>query len=271
MFRQARHFLLKHLNGHPLWRKLPVRVWGNVIHPPTGDRWLALVLHRLSLMGREDRALLQARVRPGMRVADIGANQGLYTLLLSRLVGTEGRVWAFEPDDVLFAALERNLAVNGVTNVLASHRALGSAPGAMTLYRSLLNSGDNRLADSGREHAHAAVQVSVDPLDRLLAGERLDFIKMDVQGWEMEVLRGMSRLLDDPRNERLEIHLEFWPKGLREAGSDPREPLDYLAGRGFAIYRHGSEALVPVEDFSSLTRPEPAHAYINLCARRPAV
>ena len=265
-----RHALLRLLNEHPLWRRLPVRVWGSVLRAPTGDRWLALVLHRLGWMGREDRAFLRTRVRPGMRVADIGANQGIYTLLLARLVGAGGSVRAFEPDDVLFAALSRNLAVNGAANVIPHHRALGSRGGVMTLYRSLVNSGDNRLSDSGRAHAHAAVEVTVARLDDLLVdGERLDFIKMDVQGWEMEALRGMTRVLDDPRYRELEIHLEYWPKGLREAGSDPREPLDYLTARGFTIYRPAGEMMTAVEDFDALTRPKPAHAYFNLCARRP--
>ena len=261
--------LIRRFNEHGLWRHWALDVWGRKVRPPTFDRWLALALHRCSLMGRDDLAFLRAHVRSGMRVVDIGANQGLYTLLFSGLVGEMGQVWAFEPDDVLFAALEQNLAANDATNVRALHRALGAASGTMTLYRSLLNSGDNRLAAAGRDRAHVAVEVAVEPVENLLAGERVDFIKMDVQGWEMEVFRGMGQLLDDPRNMGLGIYFEYWPRGLRDAGSDPLAPLEFLAGRGFSIYQPTGGALGErVNDFAGLARPAKPNAYTNLYARR---
>lgn len=261
--------LIRRFNEHGLWRRRALHVWGRTLRPPTFDRWLALALHRASLMGRDDLAFLRAHVRPGMRVIDIGANQGLYTLLFSGLVGEAGTVWAFEPDDVLFASLEENLAANAATNVRALHRALGAASGTMTLYRSLLNSGDNRLAAAGRDRAHVPVEVAVEPLENLLAGGRVDFIKMDVQGWEMEVFRGMGRLLDDPVNANLGIYFEYWPRGLRDAGSEPSAPLELLAGRGFSIYRPtGGRLGERIENLAGLARPAQPDAYINLYARR---
>lgn len=261
--------LVRRCNEHGFWRRRALRVWGRTVRPPTFDRWLALVLHRCSLMGRDDLAFLRAHVRPGMHVVDVGANQGLYTLLFSELAGDAGKVWAFEPDDVLFASLEENLAANRAGNVRALHRALGAAPGTMTLYRSLLNSGDNRLAAAGRDRAHVAVEVAVEPLEDLLAGERVDFIKLDVQGWEMEVFRGMGRLLDDPGNARMEIYFEHWPQGLRDAGSDPLALLEFLVGRGFSLYQPtGGKMGERIRDFSGLARPAKPNAYINLYARR---
>src|SRR5258708_27788033 len=93
--------LLSWFNLLPFWKRT-VRVWGLELRSVSFDRLLYLFLHRLGWMGREEKAFLEQRIRPGMHVVDVGANLGLYTLLLSRLVGESGTVVAFEPDPELF-------------------------------------------------------------------------------------------------------------------------------------------------------------------------
>ena len=221
-------------------------------------------------MGVADRRFLQSAVKPGMTVVDIGANQGIYALLFANLVGAQGRVLAFEPDDLLHDALVENVRANQANHVTAHHLALGSQPCHMTLYRSLLNSGDNRLAS---RHASGgpreAVQVRVARLDDVLAGERIDFIKMDVQGWEMEALRGMQGLLDAAVNAEIGIYFEYFPQGLRDAGSEPLEMLAFLRNNGFTLHSFpGGKAATPVVDLEGFARSLPAKAYVNLYAVR---
>ncbi len=262
--------LLRWINLHPLWGRGRTRVWGSRLRAPTFDRWLALQLHRARLMGTADRRFLETHIKPGMTVVDIGANQGLYTLFFARLAGAGGRVMAFEPDDMLHAALADNVAFNGAESVRTYPVALGAKRDTMTLYRSLLNSGDNRLASKAagggpREEVH----VQIERLDEMLSGERIDFVKMDVQGWEMEVFRGMQGLLDAPANAHLAIYFEFWPQGLRDAGSEPSEPLNFLLGNGFAIHSlSGNQAFHDVVEVEEFVRSVPGDTYINLYARR---
>ena len=268
--RRLIHLLLRWFNLHPVWQVPTTRVWGLKLRVPTADRWLALRLHQLRLMGVDDAKFLRAHVRPGMHVVDIGANQGLYSLLLARLTGEHGSVAAFEPDDLLYRALERNVALNGAANVQTRHAALGSAAGTMVLHRSLLNSGDNRLsASAGEAGLREGVTIRVERLDQALAGRRVDFIKMDVQGWEMEVFRGMQGLLDDPQNAAMTVYFEFWPRGLRDAGSEAMAPVDFLTGNGFAIYhpRRG-ELGSEVKDLPAVIAGLKGDAYTNLCAVR---
>ena len=262
---------LRWINLHPFWRRGRTLVWQSRLRAPTFDRWLALRLHRAGLMGVADRRFLESRIKPGMTVVDIGANQGLYTLLFARLTGTDGTVLAFEPDELLHAALEENLAFNQARNVRAFHLALGSRRDTLTLYRSMLNSGDNRLASkSALGGLREAVQVQIERLDQVLAGEHIDFVKMDVQGWEMEVFRGMQELLDAPANANLTIYFEYWPQGLRDAGSEPSDLLTFLAEQGFTIYTlKGSETGVAILDPGEFYRTVRDHAYINLYAERP--
>ena len=135
------------LNFLPLWAR-DVEVWGNRVTATSLDRLVNLHLHHFGIRGQEEKRFLERHIRPGMRVADIGANQGLYTLLISRIVGTGGHVHAFEPDASLFASLTRNCGQNGARNIELHNVALGQTPGTLKLYRSQVNSGDNRLARS---------------------------------------------------------------------------------------------------------------------------
>ena len=266
--------LLRWINLHPWWRRGRTPVWGSRLRAPTFDRRLALVLHRFGLMGVADRKFLSAHVKPGMTVVDIGANQGLYTLLFARLAGPGGRVLAFEPDDLLHGALAANVEFNRADRVTLYPVALGSKRGEMTLYRSLLNSGDNRLAARSAEGSgpRDTVQVRIERLDEVLGGEAIDFIKMDVQGWEMEVFRGMQALLDSPANATLAIYFEYWPQGLRDAGSEPEEPLEFLANNGFTVHSlAGHETGAAVDDPAAFVRSVPADAYVNLYATRSRV
>lgn len=205
-----------------------------------------------------------------MTVVDIGANQGLYSLLFSSLAGGGGRVLAFEPDDMLFAALAANIAANAASNIRTFHFALGSQSGTKTLFRSLLNSGDNRLAQNARsETTREAVEIRVERLDQLLATETVDFIKMDVQGWEMEVFRGMERLLAAPNCHAMSIYFEYWPKGLRDAGTEATEPLEFLARHGFAVYQpNGQKGEQRIQDFAAFASSIKGNAYLNLYAVR---
>ena len=139
-------------------------------------------------------------------------------------------MFAFEPDPHLFACLRENLECAGVTNVEAHHCALGSAPGKLSLAWDGLNSGDTHLS---REAQLGAAQVEVARLDTVLAGKRVDFFKLDVQGWELEVLRGMTGLF--AANPALKLFVEYWPGGLRRAGTEPAELLAFFNEHGWEL------------------------------------
>lgn len=261
--------LIRWFNFLPVWRWGRVGVWGLSLRAPTFDRWLCLSLHRFGMMGRADRAFLLTHVRPGMTVVDVGANQGLYTLLFAQRVGPTGRVIAFEPDDMLHAAAKENISHHHASNVHLHHCALGSTVGSMTLYRSLLNSGDNRLTPNSRENGpRQEIQVRVETLDGMLAGQRVDFIKIDVQGWEMEVFRGMERLLDDPRNADTAIFFEYWPQGLIDAGDDRMEPLTFLTRKKFTLFQVIDARLEAITDVIEFAGKVEAGTYRNLYAIR---
>src|SRR4051812_23569734 len=255
---------LEALNRAPWW-KISVATWGGRFQPPSADRLAYLWLHKLGIMG-SDRALLEAQVQPGMVVADIGANVGLYTYLLAQCVGERGLVYSFEPNPALFGSLETNCRTNGVANVRLHNVALGAQDDMLILARARFNSGDSRLSSSDGLPPAGGVSVPVRPLDSLLAGRPLDFVKIDVQGWELEVFKGMRGLLAGSRPMR--IYFEFWPAGLRRAGSEPAELLAFLRLQGFRLYRTEQQTLTPLQDDDDLEGSLKGTKWTNLVAIR---
>jgi FkbM family methyltransferase len=258
--------VLAAFNRLPLWRR-HLSVWGFSLRAPTFDRWLYLILHRLDRMGREERTLLPYLVRPGMHVADVGSNLGLYTLEIARLVGSQGRVYAFEPDALMLAALRDNLAANHATQVEVFACAIGAEAGQVILQRSAFNSGDNRLGAATGTALHSEqVGVPVLPLHQALAGRRVDFIKMDVQGWEGAALQGLGPLL--AANPDLQIYFEFWPHGLVRAGTSIDSLARLLRGFELEVYTVSPDGSARPADLAAVARTLPGQAYTNLLARR---
>jgi FkbM family methyltransferase len=225
--------LVAGFNTLSLWRG-ECRVWGQRMVATSFERWLYLRMHRWKRMGVEEHGALARLVRPGMTIIDVGGNLGLYTVLLSRLSGPRGKVYSFEPDPDLFAQLMNNCARNACTNIVAYNLAVGSGPGHLTLQKLILNTGDNHLGSAGRQPFRTSVITEVVALDDFLPGVTPDLVKIDVQGWEYHVLRGMERMLR--QSEHTELCLEIWPQGLRRADTRVESLAEFLWGLGYHLY-----------------------------------
>ena len=251
-------------NTLPLWRT-PCRVWDQPMASGSFDRWLYLQLHRFGLMGRSERAALSRLIRPGMTVVDVGANLGLYTVLLARLVGPTGRVLAFEPDPDLFALLKASCQRDGLAHVEAHNIALGSRRDRLVLKKMAFNSGDNHLGAGGGTVFRHTVTVDVVALDEIEPGLHPDVLKIDVQGWELEVLRGASHLLETAPN--CEVLLEFWPAGCRRAGYEPAALLEFFYQRGYSLWRPGETEPLSTNALAKLTADCSGLKHADLIAR----
>jgi FkbM family methyltransferase len=221
---------LMSINRLQIWRQR-VSLWGNIFVPPTLDRLAALWLHQRGMLGVREKLFLERFIQPGMIVADVGANQGIFTLLCAGSVGS-GTVFAFEPEPVLFDSLQRNIKRNGIENVRAFPKAAASTRSRAKLVKSGLNSGDNRIV-SDKKGRDQLVEIETIPLDDLLGDHQVNLLKIDTQGYELQVLRGCTKLLE--RNPEICILLEFWPFGLVEHFTRPEELLSFLGSRGFAV------------------------------------
>ncbi|MBX4976099.1 FkbM family methyltransferase [Rhizobium lentis] len=216
-----------------------------------------------SCSDRTERALLRELVRPGMTIVDVGANIGVYTRFLSGLVGSRGIVHAFEPAPANYHRLRENL--RNVANVQLNHAAVGERSGAIKLFMSDELNVDHRTFDSG--DGRRAISVPVMSLDQYFpSGTRVDLIKIDVQGYELSVLRGAERVLQE--NVNIKILMEYWPYGLSKAGVDAAALLTFIDRLDLEIQMIRGAALHNFD--GAHVDPQDARQYCNLIlSRRP--
>ena len=177
--------------------------------------------------------VLRRLVRPGMAVADVGANIGLLTLVMAWATGPTGRVLAFEPEAVPRANLEKMKHLNGLSWVEVRDQAVGAAAGRLTFHVSDIIGHSSLYALPESEGART-IEVEVVRLDAVAPGGRLDVVKIDVEGAELDVLAGMSGLI--ARNKDLAVVAEFGPEHLTRVGQTPAQWFKAFADAGFKAY-----------------------------------
>ena len=171
---------------------------------------------------------LKSVLRPGDTFVDVGANIGYFSRLGSRLTGQCGRVVAIEPSPDAITLLERN--TQGLGNVVIQQCAVSDHPGIQEF--SIKREGDtSHLGDDPR--ADSQIEVVVRTLDALFLEDSADVIKIDVEGHEMEVLRGAQRLIE--RDSPL-LYFEYIDLYARERGIAVQAFEDYLQPFGYKLY-----------------------------------
>ncbi|MEI5135818.1 FkbM family methyltransferase [Streptomyces libani] len=182
---------------------------------------------------------LQRRLRPGDTYIDVGANVGYFSLLASQLVGEEGRVVAIEASPTFHARVLQHAEINGCSNLRTVNAAVADERKTVTLIlASSSNMGAASIVPYGGP-AESTLDVEAYPLPQLLdaddiAGARV--IKIDVEGAEGAVIRGLAPVLDKLRPDA-EITVEVTPERMEALGESPGELLTTMREHGFHVYR----------------------------------
>ena len=160
-------------------------------------------------------AYLRPRIQAGHTCVDVGAHVGFYALQMALWTSPGGRVIAFEPNPTARAVLEANVALNRLTGqITVVPAAAGAAPGSAELFHSGDTSGLSRLdAPNPASASGPPVRVPVVTLDQYCATQRIrpDWILVDAEGADLEVLRGAASLLTDTRVQVVvEMHPTLW-------------------------------------------------------------
>jgi FkbM family methyltransferase len=260
-FPRAWRFLQKPLHEksrsfYARWRQVfphvpvPVRL-------PFGAWWIARndsIGETLSYDGFEnpERCFVERFLKPGMTVLDIGAHHGFYTLLASKRVGPQGRVIAFEPSPRERKALLFHVRLNLCWNVNVQGLALGNEHTQADLYVvEGSQTGCNSLRPPIVVSETSSVRVPVTRLDDWLGSQgfgRVDFMKMDVEGGELQTLQGAAQLLRS--SPRPVILAELQNVRTKPWGYCAREIVDYLASLGYEWFGLTAEGLVKEMDLS---------------------
>jgi FkbM family methyltransferase len=184
---------------------------------------------------RAERAFVQRFLKPGMTVIDIGAHHGFYTLLMSKCVRESGRVFAFEPSPRERKTLVFHTRLNRCTNVSIQKWALGSEETDACLHVVKgVQTGFNSLRPPAVSGETYPVSVHVVRLDDWLAKQTIghvDFIKIDVEGGELEVFRGAPLLLE--RQPRPLILGEVQDPRTTPWGYRAKDIIEHLGKKGY--------------------------------------
>lgn len=172
-------------------------------------------------------------VKKGDVVIDIGANIGYYSVLASKLVGKSGKVFAFEPDPQSIKLLERNIRLNNCQNVEVVASAVDSISGMATIIQDFANPGESRLAPAKGKGGRSVKVITLDTFLKQAGVQRVNVIKIDVEGIEAQVLSGAEEILK--REKNVQLFIECNPKTLMGFGSTAKTLVSQIKSLGFEL------------------------------------
>ena len=176
-------------------------------------------------------AVFRDIVKQGMVVVDIGAFSGYYALLSSGLVGSSGRVYAFEVDPDNFSYLVRNIEANGCQNVVPVNKAVFNSTGPMSMSQHA-EADHHWVSDTAPDGDSSTVEaVRLDDYFADAGWPSVDLVKMDIEGGEMAALEGMGDL--SQRNPGLQIIMEYDLENLRRVSANRESVASVLQELGF--------------------------------------
>lgn len=184
--------------------------------------------------------ILKQELRKGMVVVDIGANIGYYVLQEAKIVGENGKVYALEPEPANFELLKKNITLNNYSPDLvgAYQLAVGDRTGKFSFYISENCNWHTMSELKGEQKSKLKIidKIEVDTitLDGFTENKRPpDFVRMDVEGFEFRILKGMKRML--LANRRIKICMEVHPLLIEQGGEKAESMLKLLSDYGFNI------------------------------------
>lgn len=165
----------------------------------SGDRMISESLRRDRCWEPYETAITLQHLQAGDIYVDVGANIGYYTLVAAARVGTQGKVFAYEPDAANFRLLETNIALNNLAQVQAFPLALHHQHAEGKLFLSRDNFGDHRIYEAREARQSQPIKLvhGASHLDALT--DHIDFLKIDTQGAECFVVQGLQQTLLDNR------------------------------------------------------------------------
>jgi FkbM family methyltransferase len=222
---------------------------------PSVDKGVELSLFETGTYEKGTIQLLHEFLKPGSTFLDIGANIGLMSSIASKQVGERGKVFAVEANPKTQEILQHNLALNQCQNVEIFPLALGETQGTATLFENWnVNRGGASLLSQDGE---SGVEVPVDTIDFLFQNDQIDLIKIDVEGFELEVLKGGIELL---KKQQPVLIIEVSEQRENTPGTTPEEIADFVRSLGnYELYKQKGtkerrSKLVLIENDSDLPK-----------------
>jgi FkbM family methyltransferase len=175
--------------------------------------------------------LFREKIKKNWVVVDLGAHVGYYSIIASNKLQGTGKVYSIEPDPQNYQLLLRNIHFNKLKNVVPLQVATADVSGVNFLYFSDQDPTEHRLvASKGKKETK--IKVKQDTLDNIFKNQKVDFIKLDVQGYEYKSLKGGQKIINKYHPLLL---VEFWEEGLLAAGDKPQTFFNFLIKNGYQL------------------------------------
>ena len=197
---------------------------------PEGESVRVLPAYRYVSWNLDEYRAFKSNLQAGHTAFDVGANVGCYSLLFGQWVGSSGKVFAFEPAPETFAALSRHVALNSLNDVVTPVNTAVSNESSSVDFLALNTLGMSRLlSQSEQAEASQVIRVPVISIDEFCAQESVlpDLIKIDVEGFELSVLRGARETIKACR-DRLALFVEMHPTTWHEIGLSKEDIINEL-------------------------------------------
>lgn len=246
-------------------QEMLVEVQGNKMYITPPDSALG---RELLLWGNYEKGevrVFHELIRRGMNVVDLGANIGYFTLIAAKLVGPEGKVFAFEPEPGNFSLLQRNVNMNGYRNVTLVQKAVSDKNGVEELHL-CSDSWGHSLSSFKRDAG--SISVPVTSLDQFFSEDvAIDFIKMDIEGAEGKAMQGMERILGKGGVKAMVVEFHF--SELESQGSSFEEAWHQFKTLGFEFYEMRDNGIGGVDFQQALYLADKQVGGVNLlCLRK---
>lgn len=213
-------------------------------------------------------SFIKENLKPGSIFLDIGAHFGEYTLTASIIVGVHGQVHVFEPSPVIFEILKNNIRLNNLTNIFLNQKAVSNHDGVIQfeVHREPSISSIKKL-HQGKNAPLQIIPIESIRLDTywksVIKGDKVDLIKIDVEGAELSVLSGASELLSLNAAHAPVLIFEYSPANYANFGVEPRLILELLRDLQYMIFTYSmSDGIRPLESI-------PLHDLNLVAIKRP--
>lgn len=204
---------------------------------------------------------LKQNIKEDAVFVDAGANNGFFSLVASSLLKGTGAVYCFEPTPSTYKRLTRNIELNGYRNIKAYNLALGSKEYYRFIYISKIDDAGNSLVKT--KGSSAKIPIKVVPLDEIVENQKVDIIKIDVEGFEKEVIAGAVNIINS--NPDIKIIFEHNPDFLEPKTENKFTFLSQLGFRFFSMMVEGDHlVLKEIYVFDNL-------GFLNVLATRQSV
>jgi len=184
---------------------------------------------------QHDISVFEKHIKSGDTVIDVGANIGSLTLVAAKLTGPQGKVICFEPSPRFSDIIKNNINLNNFSEFVSVQAvALGKEPHTVYLNEQVADDTTNHIDTFGT----SVRQVTLDSCTKEL--EKVDFLKIDVEGYELEVLKGSSETIQKTKC----LYIEFISNNLIQASADPKEIIKLLKLH-FSLHYYKNDLLSP--------------------------